>query len=321
VVELVTDHRTQYTLGMSLQLSPTGLQSWEMLQRSDAAATRKYAAATMQLIMIPITASVAIQISILITVAIQISMRPNPRVENSSDWHLARKQDFTGIHMLMAVNESMCMLATLFGYAGIALLAVYGPTDMLAAVFAHAGNMLGAKKLACILATVFGCARNALLAVYGPTCVLATVFGYAGTKLLAVYGPTDMLATVFAHAENMLGAKRLACILATVFGCAANTLLAVYEPKYVLATKIDLNPVIAVVAASTAPNVSSVAFAAPAGANDIGSGWGDFEKPLDMLPAEELEMLKEKDNDSMDEGGQKDQQFETEIDNRDEETG
>jgi len=32
--------------------------------------------------------------------------------------------------------------------------------------------------------------------------------------------------------------------------------------------KIDLNPVIAVVAASTAPNVSSVAFAAPAGANE-----------------------------------------------------
>jgi len=36
--------------------------------------------------------------------------------------------------------------------------------------------------------------------------------------------------------------------------------------------KIDLNPFIAVVAASTAPNVSSVAFAAPAGANDNGSG-------------------------------------------------
>ena len=50
------------------------------------------------------------------------------------------------------------------------------------------------------------------------------------------------------------------------------------------------------VTTSTAPNVSSVAFAAPAGANanDNGSGWGDFEKPLDMLLAEELEMLKEK---------------------------
>jgi len=99
-------------------------------------------------------------------------------------------------------------------------LAVYGPTDMLAAVFAHAGNMLGAKRLACILATVSGCARNTLLAVYEPKCVLATVFGCAGTKLLAVYGPTDMLATVFAHAGHMLGAERLACILATVSRCA-----------------------------------------------------------------------------------------------------
>jgi len=54
-----------------------------------------------------------------------------------------------------------------------------------------------------------------------------------------------------------------------------------------------------VVAASTAPNVGSVAFAAPAEANDNSSDWGDFEKSLDMLLAEELEMLKEKDNDSM----------------------
>jgi len=38
-----------------------------------------------------------------------------------------------------------------------------------------------------------------------------------------------------------------------------------------------------------------------------------------MLLAEELEMLKEKENDSMDEGGQKDEQFEMEIDNK--ETG
>ena len=51
--------------------------------------------------------------------------------------------------------------------------------------------------------------------------------------------------------------------------------------------KMDLNPVNAVVAVSTAPNVSSIAFAAFAGANDNGSGWGDFEKPLDMLLAEE----------------------------------
>jgi len=42
--------------------------------------------------------------------------------------------------------------------------------------------------------------------------------------------------------------------------------------------KIDLNPVIAVVAASTTPDVSSVAFAAPTGANENGSGCGDFEK-------------------------------------------
>ena len=58
--------------------------------------------------------------------------------------------------------------------------------------------------------------------------------------------------------------------------------------------KMDLNPVIALVAASTAPNVSSVAFAVSAGANDNGCGWGDFEKPLDMLPAEEIKMWKEK---------------------------
>ena len=48
------------------------------------------------------------------------------------------------------------------------------------------------------------------------------------------------------------------------------------------------------VAVSTAPNVSSVAFTTSAGANDNDSGWSDFEKPLDMLLAEELEMLKEK---------------------------
>jgi len=70
-----------------------------------------------------------------------------------------------------------------------------------------------------------------------------------------------------------------------------------------------------VVAASTAPNVSSVAFAAPAEANDNSSDWGDLEKSLDMLLAEELEMLKEKENDSMDEGGQEDEHFEMEIDN------
>jgi len=45
-----------------------------------------------------------------------------------------------------------------------------------------------------------------------------------------------------------------------------------------------------VVAASTAPIVSSVAFSASARANDNGSGGGDFEKPLDMLPEEEMEM-------------------------------
>ena len=60
--------------------------------------------------------------------------------------------------------------------------------------------------------------------------------------------------------------------------------------------RTDLAPVIIVVAASTACNVSSVAFAASAGANDNSSGWGDFEKPLDMLLEEELEMWKEKEN-------------------------
>jgi len=79
--------------------------------------------------------------------------------------------------------------------------------------------------------------------------------------------------------------------------------------------RTDLAPVITVVATSTASNVSSVAFAASAGANDNGSGWGDFEKPLDMLLEEELEMWKEKENDSMDEGVQEDEQFEMEIDN------
>ena len=47
-----------------------------------------------------------------------------------------------------------------------------------------------------------------------------------------------------------------------------------------------------------------------------GSGWGDFEKPLDMLLEGELDMLKEKENDSMDEGAQEDGQFEMEIDNK-----
>ena len=56
-----------------------------------------------------------------------------------------------------------------------------------------------------------------------------------------------------------------------------------------------------------------------AGAKDNGSGSGDFEKPLDMLLAKELEMLKENASDSMDERGQEDAQFEMEIDN--EETG
>jgi len=65
--------------------------------------------------------------------------------------------------------------------------------------------------------------------------------------------------------------------------------------------------------------VSSIAFAASTGENDNGSGLGDFEKPLDMLLAEELEMLKEKENDSMDEGVQEDEQFEMEVGN--EETG
>jgi len=80
--------------------------------------------------------------------------------------------------------------------------------------------------------------------------------------------------------------------------------------------RTDLAPVITVVAASTAFNVRSVAFAASARANDNGSGWGDFEKPLDMLLEGELDMLKEKENDSMDEGAQEDGQFEMEIDNK-----
>ena len=80
--------------------------------------------------------------------------------------------------------------------------------------------------------------------------------------------------------------------------------------------RTDLAPVITVVAASTASNMCSVAFAASAGANDNGSGWGDIEKPLDMLLEEELEMRKEKENDSIDKGAQEDEQFEMEIDNK-----
>jgi len=74
--------------------------------------------------------------------------------------------------------------------------------------------------------------------------------------------------------------------------------------------RIDFAPVITVVTVSTASNESSVAFVASAGANDNGSGWGDFEKSLDMLLEEELEMWKEKENDSMDEGAHQDEQFE-----------
>jgi len=79
--------------------------------------------------------------------------------------------------------------------------------------------------------------------------------------------------------------------------------------------KTDLAPVIAV----TAPDVNSVAFAASAGTNDNSSGWGDFQKPLDMLLEEEFEMWKQKENYSMDEGAQEDERFEMERDN--EETG
>jgi len=79
--------------------------------------------------------------------------------------------------------------------------------------------------------------------------------------------------------------------------------------------RTDLAPVITMVAASTASNVSSVAVAASVGVNDNGSGWGDFEKPLDMLLEEELPRWKERENDIMDEGAQEDEQFEMEIDN------
>jgi len=66
-------------------------------------------------------------------------------------------------------------------------------------------------------------------------------------------------------------------------------------------------------------NMSSVAFAAFAGANNNGSGWGDFEKPLDMLLEEDMEILKVTQNNSVDGGAQEDEQFDIEIDN--EETG
>jgi len=54
--------------------------------------------------------------------------------------------------------------------------------------------------------------------------------------------------------------------------------------------RTDLASVIDVVAVSTAFIVSSVPFAASAGANDNSSYWGDFEKPLDMLLEEEIEI-------------------------------
>jgi len=69
---------------------------------------------------------------------------------------------------------------------------------------------------------------------------------------------------------------------------------------------IDVAPIIAMVAVSTTPNVSSVAFAASARGNDNGSGCGYFKKPLDMLLEEEMEMWKEKQNDSIDERAQED---------------
>jgi len=62
-------------------------------------------------------------------------------------------------------------------------------------------------------------------------------------------------------------------------------------------------------------NVSSVAFAASTGAHDNGRGWGDIKQPLNMLLEEELELWKEKENDSMDEGAHEDEQFEMEVDN------
>jgi len=65
--------------------------------------------------------------------------------------------------------------------------------------------------------------------------------------------------------------------------------------------------------------MSSVAFAAFAGANNNGSGCGDFQKHLHMLLEEDMEILKETQNDSVDGRAQEDEQFDMEIDN--EETG
>jgi len=74
--------------------------------------------------------------------------------------------------------------------------------------------------------------------------------------------------------------------------------------------RADLAHLHAVVAASIAFIVSSVAFVASPGANDNGSGstGGDFEKPLDMLLEDEMElsmmMWKEKQYNSIDEEAQ-----------------
>ena len=135
---------------------------------------RKYAAVTMHLIVL------------LITAAIQFSIWNNPCVEDSQE-HLANNvQGVIDIHMLAAI----------FWGAGTMLVAVYGcaktmlnHSGMLAANFWGTGMILVAVYGLTgpgMLATVFGCAKTMLNAVYGHSGMLLAVFGCAGTMLVAV---------------------------------------------------------------------------------------------------------------------------------------
>ena len=112
--------------------------------------------------------------------------------------------------------------------------------------------------------------------------------GSGNSEVVAAIAP---VVTLVAAAASVSSAK---FTHGAIFAPAAT--VGYFTPRTVLASDI------AVVAASTAPVVSSVEFAASAGANDSNSGWGDFEKPLDMLLEDKMEMWKGKQNVSMDEG-------------------
>jgi len=143
---------------------------------------------------------------------------------------------------------------------------------------AEATVMMGAKSAVTIVAVVVGLVRGVRRAVAKMEGGFALwILATAALEVVAVASPIQKtLATVLGYSGGVDGA-----IVAPAASVGH------------LIPRIDVATVIAVVAASTAPNVSSVAFAASAGANDNGSGWGDFEKPLEMLLEEEMEMWKE----------------------------